>query len=194
VTQWNDLTGNGYNLTANGTGPTLSTINSVPAFNFYSVRGLICSSVQLVTPITIFMVAKYSTLIGGYGNFAHHGDRDNDWSLERDGFTTNIKFESNDVNNCVIAATNDTNYIWVGRVVGNIRQFSMYSDTVAPKYTSGTPVTIVPGNKPLYVGKSNIDEGCNSNIGEILYYSASLSDDDVTQNVAYLSNKWFKYT
>jgi surface protein len=194
VTQWNDLTGNGYNLTANGTGPTMSTINSVPAFNFYSVRGLICSSVQLVTPITIFMVAKYSTLIGGYGNFMHHGDRDTDWSLERDGFTTNIKFESNDVNNCVIAATNDTNYIWVGRVVGNIRQFSMYSDTVAPKYTSGTPVAIVPGNKPLCVGKSNIGEGCNSSIGEILYYSASLTDAEVTQNVAYLSNKWFNYT
>ena len=193
VTQWNDLTGNGYNLTPNGTGPTVSIINSVPALNFNSVRGLICSSVPLVTPITIFMVAKYSTLIGGYGTFIHHGDRDYDWSLERDSFTTNIMFESNNVDNCVIAATNNTNYIWVGRIVGNIRQFSMYSDTVAPKYISGTPVTIVPGNKPIYVGKSNNGEGCNSFIGEILYYNTSLSDADVTQNVAYLQNKWFNY-
>ena len=38
VAQWNDLTGNGYHLISNGTGPSLSSINSVPAFDFNSGR------------------------------------------------------------------------------------------------------------------------------------------------------------
>ena len=63
-----------------------------------------------------------------------------------------------------------------------------------PVYITGSSSALVAGNKTLYVGKSDINEACNSSIGEILYYSASLSDADVAQNVAYLSNKWFKYT
>jgi hypothetical protein len=87
------------------------------------------------------------------------------------------------------------NYIFVGRTVGTTRKLWVYSDTLVPKSVSTfiPVVSITPGNKPLYVGKSDIGEGCNSNIGEILYYSASLSDDDVAQNVSYLQNKWFNY-
>jgi hypothetical protein len=66
----------------------------------------------------------------------------------------------------------------------------MYSDTLRPVYTTGTTVTITTGNKSIYVGKSDNNEACNSSIGEILYYNASLSDADVNANVLYLQNKW----
>ena len=191
VTQWNDLTGNGYHLTPNGTGPTLTTIKSVPAFNFNSGYGLIRASVPLSTSITVFIVARYSTNIAGYGSFMHHGHRDTDWAIERDSGTSNVHFQSGNSGNAILSAANDTNYIWIGRVVGNTREFWRYSDTVSTGFISGTPVSITPGNKTLYVGKSDNNEASNGSIGEILYYNASLSNADVSANLLYLQNKWF---
>jgi hypothetical protein len=198
VTTWNDLTGNGYHLTANGTGPTVSTINTISAFNFNPGRGLKYSSMPLAANITVFMVAKYSTFIGGWGNFMHHGNRDSDWSIRRNGGNNTIDFTSGQNGTTELPVANNVNYIFVGRIVGTgstaTKQFWMYSDTVALQYATAPPVTITPGNKPLYVGMSDAtwqNESCNGTIGEILYYNASLSDADVTKNVAYLQNKWF---
>jgi hypothetical protein len=195
VTQWNDLTGNGYHLTANGTGPTLTTIKSVRALNFDSSRGLIRTSVRLSSEITIFMVIKYSTNIGIWGSFMHHGNRDSDWALERDSWSTithNIQFQSDNINGTAeLSTTNGVNYILVGRISGNNREFWRYSDTEALGFATGSGVSIVTdNNKSIYVGKSDNNEACNSTIGEILYYNASLSDADVTQNVTYLQKKW----
>jgi hypothetical protein len=213
VTQWTDLTGNGYHLVQNGSRPMptpmftnlfAATINSIPALNFNPVRGLICSSVSLATSFTVFMVVKYSTLIATWGNFMHHGNRDADWSIRRNAFTTvsshNIDFISGENGGAELSASNNTNYIIVARYTTNTsraRELWLYSDTVIPLKT---PVrnsgTVTAGNKPLYVGRSeraDLAEGCNSNIGEILYYSAALSDTDIAQNVAYCQNKWFNY-
>ena len=191
VTQWNDLTGNGYHLAANGTGPTLTTIKSLPAFNFNSGYGLSRASVPLTSLVTVFIVARYSTNIAGFGSFMHHGDKNLDWAIERDSASSNVHFQSGNSGNAILSAANDTNYIWIGRVVGNTREFWRYSDTVSTGFISGTPVTITPGNKTLYVGKSDNNEACNSSIGEILYYNASLSNADVSANLLYLQDKWF---
>ena len=199
VTYWNDLTGQGNNLIANVTGPTLTTINSAPAFNFNPGFGLTCASVPLTSEITVFMVLTYKNTIASWGNFMHHGNRDMDWSLERLSNLDVIMFQSNnDYNNCNINLLGNINYILVGRITGNTRELRMYSDTLVPTSVSTNipTVSITPGNKPLYVGKSDYtvsSEPCNSNIGEILYYNASLTDADVAQNVAYLQNKWFNY-
>ena len=198
VTQWSDLTGNNYHLIANGTGPTVSTINSIPAFNFNSGRGF-AAVVPLVAQVTVFMVAKYSTLIGNWGCFMHHGDRNDDWSLERCSASSVLQFQSNNDNSSAQIPMQDAkNYIFVGRIVGTgstaTRQLWAYSDTLSMQYVTGTNVTITPGNKYMFVGKSDIAEACNSTIGEILYYNASLSDADVTRNVAYLHKKWFNIT
>jgi hypothetical protein len=199
VTTWNDLTGNSYHLIANGTGPTVSTINTIQAFNFNSGRGLKYSSMPLAANITVFMVAKYSTFIGSWGNFMHHGNRDMDWSIRRNGGNNTIDFSSGQGGTTELPVANDKNYIFVGRIVGTdstaTKQFWVYSDTSpAVQYVTNPPVTIDPGNKPLYVGMSDAtwqNESCNSTIGEILYYNASLSDVEVTKNVGYLHKKWF---
>jgi len=194
VTQWNDLTGNGYHLTQNGTGPTLTTIKTNNALNFDSGRGLTRSSVPLADAITIFMVIKYGTNIRPYGNFMHHGNRDSDWSIERDGNNSRVIFESGSNNNVVVDVTNNTNYILIGRIVGTTRQFWRYSDTQPTVFSSGTPIALLSGTKSVYVGRSDFyqDEGCNSSIGEILYYNASISNADVSANLLYLQNKWFQ--
>ena len=218
VTQWTDLTGNGYHLVPNGSKPMPTpmftplipaTINSLPALNFDSVRGLICSSVPLATSFTVFMVVKYSTLIATWGNVMHHGNRDADFSIRRNSESSsnyNIDFSSWGNGVAELPASTNTNYIIVARYITNTvnqvvtdraRELWLYSDTEIPLKT---PVrnsgTVTAGYKPLYVGRSqraDFAEGCNSNIGEILYYSAALSDTDVAQNVAYLSNKWLNY-
>ena len=197
VTQWNDLTGNGYHLTQNGTGPTLTTINSVTAFNFNSGRGFIRASVPLSSTITIFMVIKYSTNIGAWGSFIHHGNRDTDLAIERNSWYTamtshNIQFQSNNVNGPPeLSTSNNVNYILICRIDGSSREFWRYSDTEALGFATGTGVSIVTGNKTVYVGKSDNNEACNSTIGEILYYNTSLSNADVSANLVYLQNKWF---
>lgn len=194
VTQWKDLTGKGHHLTPNGTGPTLTTINSKSAFNFNSNRGLMCNDVPLSTQITIFIVITNKDIEGtpwGYGSFVHHGHRDTDWAIERVNTSDFISFQSNNDDFSKVLVQNDKNYIIVGRIVGNTRQIWAYSETLSPQNASGGTVTITAGNKSLYVGKSENNEPCNSIIGELLYYNAPLHDDDVNQNVEYLKNKWF---
>ena len=177
VTQWNDLTGNGYHLIPNGTGPTLTTINSVTAFDFNSGKGFIKTSVPLSSSITVFMVIKYSTNIGNWGSFMHHGHRDTDWAIERNSWYTamtshNIQFQSNNVNGPPeLSTTNNVNYILIGRISGSTREFWRYSDTEALGFATGSSVSIATGNKTIYVGKSENNEVCNSTIGEILYYN-----------------------
>jgi hypothetical protein len=192
VTQWNDLTGNGYHLTPHGTGPTVTTIRALPALNFDTKLGLSCGSVPLTKEITLFMVAKYGTIRDPYGNFMHHGNRDTDWSLE--DAVDSVRFQSNNENNtCSISATSGANYIWIGRMVGNNRHFWMYTDTTtSSSYVTAPNVTITTGNKTIYVGKSDTGEGCNGSIGEILYYKAALLDSDIDANLLYLKSKWFK--
>jgi len=192
VTQWNDLTGNGYHLIPNGTGPTLTTINSVTAFDFNNSKGFIKTSVPLNSAITVFMVIKYSTNIGVWGSFIHHGNRDYDWAIERDAASNNLQFQSNNINGPPqLSASNNVNYILIGRINGSTREFWRYSDTQASGFATGTGNSISIGNKTLYIGKSDIGEACNSTIGEILYYNASLSDTDISSNLSYLQNKWF---
>jgi uncharacterized protein YjbI with pentapeptide repeats len=197
VTQWNDLTGNGYHLIPNGTGPTVSSIKSVAAFDFNSARGFTVNSVPLSSAITIFMVIKYSTNISNWGSFMHHGDRDTDWAIERNSWPNaltshNIQFQSNNVNGPPeLSTTNNVNYILIGRINGSTREFWKYSDTEALGFASGSGVSIATGNKTIYVGKSDNNEGCNSTIGEILYYNSSLSDANLNTTLVYLQNKWF---
>lgn len=197
VTQWNDLTGNGYHLIPNGTGPTLTTINSVTAFDFNSGKGFIKTSVPLSSEITVFMVMKYSTNIGDWGSFMHHGHRDSDWAIERNSWnnaitTHNVQFQSNNVNGPPeLSTSNNVNYILIGRISGSTREFWRYSDTETLGFSTGSGVSIATGNKTIYVGKSEINESCNSTIGEILYYNSSLSDANLNTTLVYLQNKWF---
>jgi hypothetical protein len=155
------------------------------------------------------MVVKYSALISTWGNFMHQGNRDMDWSIRRNDLTVrtshNIDFISGENGGAELTASTNTNYIIVARYVTNTvldvvtttRELWLYSDTVIPlKTPPRNRGSVTAGNKPLYVGRSerpDFAEGCNSNIGEIIYYSAALSDTDIAQNVAYCQNKWFNY-
>jgi hypothetical protein len=132
-----------------------------------------------------------------YGNFMHHGDRDTDWSLERNGYSTFLKFESGNNNDVGANLNAHVNYILIGRLSKNPskREFWRYSNTESLVFSSATtPVQISAGSKPIFLGKSsytNNSESCNSYIGEVIYYKAAISDTDIESNRQYLQKKWF---
>jgi hypothetical protein len=196
VTQWNDLSGNGYNITIGaGAGPTLASIGPNQALFFNTTR-LIRNLVPLTRDVTVLMSLIYSPSgsINNYGAFMHHGGRDFDWSIERPSNTSNIIFQTNNNDDSLPVTTNNT-YIMVGRLSqpGNsLVESWLYNKTGAATSASvQTSPSIIAGNKTIYVGGSNNNEYSNSVIGEILYYSSSLSNSDLQTAVTYMKNKWF---
>ena len=201
VTQWNDRSGNGYNLVPNTTGPTVSTINSLPALNFGGSRGLKTSiDVPKSANVTIFIVVKHSWNIANYGSYVSHGNRDWDWSLRNKAGAGSIVLNSNgDNSNPSVDVANDKTYIFAGRLSTNKRELWRYGGDTASVYQTATGNSNFSGGytRLMHVGKSEnteIAEASNSTIGEILYYSGSLSDGDVMRNIEYLNNKWSVFT
>jgi hypothetical protein len=195
VTQWNDLTGNEYHLINNGNGPTITAFGASNALNFDSNRGLISSrGVPLETSITIIMVIRYNSQVQAYGNYMHHGDRDQDWSLERstDGSNQSILFQSSNAGTPLQGVTHNENYILVGRISGNNRDFWMYTlNGMGFSQTTGNNIGVSQG-KTIYVGKSDASEVCNGIIAEIIYYLRAVDTSIIDNHITQLKNKWFQ--
>jgi hypothetical protein len=201
VTQWNDISGNGYNLTIGaGTGPTISAIGPNQAL-FFNTTKLIRNLVPLTTEVTVLMSLIYSPSgsIGSWGNFMHHGDHDYDWSIRRNYNSNFIQMHTDNNNDSAlnVPVSNNNIYVMVGRITQsggstNLVESWLYNKTGASNSTSNTiPKSIVAGNKTLYVGGSDVNEYSNSVIGEIMYYNSSLSNSDLQTAVTYMKDKWF---
>lgn len=199
VTQWNDLSGNGYNLTQSSSGPSVSTINGVQALDFYSYKRMTNSSVPLSTNVTILMAIQYSNTIATWGNFMCHGNHDDDWSMRHnaDG-SGSVGFHTYNDNNTVLTPlTNGHVYILVGRLTqsggSNYVEYWAYDMTGTTVTKTATfPRTITAGNKAVYVGASDLGgEASNGKIGEIVYFNSSLDNTNLQTAVTYLQNKWF---
>jgi len=195
VTQWNDLTGNEYHLINNGNGPTITAFGASNALNFDSNRGLISSrGVPLENSITIIMVIRYNSQVQAYGNYMHHGDRDQDWSLERstDGSNQSILFQSSNAGAPLQGVTHNENYILVGRISGNNRDFWIYTlNGFGFSQTTGNNIGGAQ-SKTIYVGKSDISEPCNGIIAEIIYYLRAVDGSIIDNHITQLKNKWFQ--
>jgi hypothetical protein len=201
VTQWNDISGNGYNLTIGaGTGPTISAIGPNRAL-FFNRTKLIRNLVPLTTEVTVLMSLIYSPSgsIGSWGNFMHHGDHDYDWSIRRNYNSNFIQMHTDNNNDSAlnVPVSNNNIYVMVGRITQsggstNLVESWLYNKTGASNSTSNIiPKSIVAGNKTLYVGGSDVNEYSNSVIGEIMYYNSSLSNSDLQTAVTYMKDKWF---
>ena len=200
VSQWNDLTGNGYHFnTVWGNAPTLSTINGIQAMEFNSDKGMYRTNVPLNTEVTVFMLIRYSSAIGNWGNFMHHGNHDYDWSMRKSELSSpygKVGFHTNNDNYTVMTTLVDgMAYILIGRLNANGSiDYWAYPQSGAAFILRNVSMTktITSGSKTLYVGRSDtVSEPSNGRIGEILYYNTSISDADVSLNLLYLQNKWF---
>ncbi len=198
VTQWNDISGNARHLTANGLGPIfdLGYINNVrPGMNFQGGAGLSSAAFPLTTSVTVFAVIQHNSP-SQWGAIAHHGSRDNDWSMEQNGSgdPNTLHWQTNNDNtNVDLTLTSGANYVMTGRMGGNARYFS----ATAFSGSSPTPVSftdasqsITAGSKVLYVGSSDANEASNAFIGDLLYFNYALTDAERDQVIDYLSRLW----
>ncbi len=196
LSQWADRSGNGHTLVPNGTGPVyaMNLINGRPALDFGGGKGMITpAAFALTSEVTVFFATQYRTP-GGWGAWAHHGDRDSDWALEQNNASpfglTGTHFQSvNDNAGVELQLAFGTDYVLVGRITGNQRYYGATS-TPGTAQTSGGGVSIGPGVKTLYVGRSNNSEPINAYIGEFLYYNRSLSDGERDTVLAWLRSAW----
>jgi len=201
VSQWQDLSGNANHLNyldVSGVRPAFAPglINGHVGLDFTGGARLITSPFELTTDVTVFAVIQHRTP-AQWGAIAHHGSRDNDWSMEQSGFSGSndvLHWQTNNDNtNVDLMLVQDTSYVMTGRFDGNARHFSAttFSGTPpAPVEIVDASHTITAGSRPLYVGSSDNNEASNAFIGELVYYSRALSDAERDVVIDYLRDNW----
>ena len=194
VTSWGDVSGNGRTLSPAGNPPLYyaALINGRPGVDFGNA-GMVTAAFPLTTDVTVFALIQYRTQ-GQWGAIAHHGNRDNDWSLEQSGFDDPrpiMHWQSvNDNTGAELTFSVGTNYIAAGRITGTLREFSSTSTVAGTVSTSVMGNSIIAGSKALYVGASDVPEFSNAYIGELIYYSRSLTDAERDKVILYLKTAW----
>ncbi len=192
---WNDISGNEHHLGRGGQpGPVYSPgqLNGNPTMAFSGGQRLLTTAFPLNTQVTVFAVIQHRNP-EQWGNIAHHGSRDNDWSLEtNETSATALHWQSANDNSSVNLLLNPyTNYVLSGRIAGATRSFQATGPwSGGPSQTESDGVTISAGNKILYVGASDILEQSNAYISELVYYARALDDGERAAVTSYLRGMW----
>ena len=199
VTQWLDISGNANHLTPSGLAPIFGGgfINAMrPGVSFAGAARLVSAPFALTTDVTVFAVIHHNTP-SAWGAIAHHGSRDNDWSMEQNSFSgdpNTLHWQTaNDNANVDITVTSNTDYILTGRISGTARYFSAtaFSGTSPALATfTDTVQTISAGSKILYVGASDQNEASNAQIGDLIYFTRALTDVERDAVIEYLRRLW----
>jgi len=196
VTGWNDLSGNNHHMVVNGVQPLYNAalINGRAGVDFSGSAGMFTAgNPPLANAVTVFVASQWRNP-AQWGPLLHHGSRDQDWSLEQSGFSplNVVHWQTNNDNAGLnISLTTNTNYILAARMDAGGRYFSASSTAGGLVSTTGSASsTLGPGNKRLYMGKSDANEASNAYIGEVLYYNRSLSNAERDAVVAYLRAVW----
>ena len=201
VDQWEDISGNAHHLTppVPGAGPIFGQglINQQrPGVSFSGSTQLSTAAFALTTAVTVFAVIHHNTP-GPWGAIAHHGSRDNDWSMEQSADTgdpNTLHFQTNNDNvNVNVALTTDTNYVMTGRLGGNMRYFSAtaFSGTSPPPVTfTDVSQSITASSAQLFVGTSDNNEASNAFIGDLVYFNRALDDAERDAVTQYLRRLW----
>lgn len=199
VSQWQDTSGNNNHLTASGMGPIFGQgfINlQRPGVSFSGGTQMASAAFGLTTEVTVFAVIHHN-MPSMWGAIAHHGSRDNDWSMEQSGDTgdpNTLHWQTNNDNvNVNVTLVSNTDYVMTGRLGNNARYFSAtaFSGT-SPAPVSFTDVSqsITAGSKPLFVGSSDNNEASNAFIGDLVYFNRALDDAERDAVILYLRRLW----
>ena len=199
VSEWQDTSGNNNHLTSMGLGPIFGGgfINSTrPGLSFQGAAQLFTTAFPLTTAVTVFAVIHHNTP-AQWGAIAHHGSRDNDWSMEQSGDTgdpNTLHWQTNNDNvNVEVTLLPNTDYVMTGRLGNNMRYFSAtaFSGTSpAAASFSDASQSITVGDKQLFVGTSDNNEASNAYIGDFVYFNRALSDAERDSVIAYLRRLW----
>jgi cysteine-rich repeat protein len=198
VSVWQDLSGSGNMLSENGTNPSFIPnviLGEKPGVDFNGGARLATSPFTLTTDVTVFAVV-HRRASAQFGAIAHHGHRDNDWSMEQNGTgdANALHWQTNNDNvNMNLSLAANTSYVMTGIFNGNARFFSATpfdGSTILPVNINDASHTITGGNKPLFVGSSDNSEASNAAIGELVYFNRALSSTERDDMIAYLRALW----
>jgi len=193
VSQWNDLSGNGYHvvnsIAANKPTTGAATLNGLNVLTFDGGDYLITNSaVSVAQPCTIFVVGKWTS---GAANTRYLGHRGSD----------NFQF----INGQAISATSSiyagTGFVSSGGTAGSdtwyihgaiVNGASTYTTANATNGSTGNPGT--SGLDLLVVGdKASLTQGLIGAIAEIRIYASALSTTDRDTVRTALNTKWAVY-
>lgn len=199
ITQWNDKSGNGRNMTASGTITNTGSINGLTAANWASDAYFYGSASNTGTTVTVFAVFNMtSSTSGGAARVVSLGvsgtnDFDNISSavpiLRRTGTIVGAYRNGTEL-------SRNTNAI--DQVVLMCSLFNGSSNTI---YTNGTASTSVANTGTFNYTQHRIGASTNAadtnslfkgTIGEVIIYNDALSDINRQVIEGYLSRKWFR--
>lgn len=198
VSLWQDQSSGGNALTANGPNPAFlpgSIVGQHPGVAFGGGGRLATAPFALTTDVSVFAVIHHTTP-AQWGAIAHHGSRDNDWSMEQNGSgnPNTLHWQTNNDNvEMNLTLTANTSYVMTGIIAGAARYFSATTfDTSAilPVSIVDATQSIAPGSKVMYVGTSDNNEASNATIGELVYFNRALTDGERDSVIDYLRALW----
>jgi hypothetical protein len=198
ITTWYDQSGNGNHASQGTTAyqPVITSAliaSNIFGLNFQNSCGLTTSAFTNSINVTLVMVIVIKNTIATWGNFAHHGHHDYDWSIRQNGSSpTFIHWHTNNDNTGdQLAIIYDTPMVlYCTMTGGTAMSFQMLTSTSSYVTTATETSTITLGSKIMYIGKSDTNEACNSYIGEFNYFQSVLSATDQTAILADVCSRW----
>jgi hypothetical protein len=198
ITQWNDKSTSGWNLTTQNGNPVYNSylINGRAGIDLTNNSGFISIANRTISNnCTLAMVLMVKSSIGTWGSFFTHGSRDLDIALERNsisGGTTLIHFQTaNDNAGASISYVVDQPCIHIGTLTsGTSRVHKRIGGGTTTTTSATNSSTIASGSLPIRIGRSDFSESCSSYVGETVYYNRVLSTSELQQLEGYLAWKW----
>ena len=198
ITTWYDQSGNGNHASQGTTAyqPVITSAliaSNLFGLNFQNSCGLTTSAFTNSLNVTLVMVIVIKSTIATWGNFAHHGHHDYDWSIRQNGLSpTYIHWHTNNDNTGdQLAIIYDTPMVlYCTMTNGTAMSFQMLTSTSSYVTTATESLTLTVGSKIMYIGKSDTGEPCNSYIGEFNYFQSVLSATDQTAILADVCSRW----
>lgn len=186
VSQWDDQSGNGKNLTQATAGSqplyVASGINGFPSLTFDGVDFLSCTPIITLANQTIFIVYKKA----GGGNYV---------ILDYDGTVYPLLHYGGTLYNgnstLAVATTNNTWYARAWKSASGLTQPEFFSNGVS--LGLGSANDSATRNYLRYVGSLNGAAGLDGSIAEILVYNDVKSDADILLVNNYINTKYAIY-
>lgn len=198
VTQWIDKSVQGVvfsNQIATQAVYNSNLINGLPGIDLTNGSGFISTTSPLISSnLSWAGVVVVKSGIGTWGSIFTHGNRDNDFAVERNSISagTTLHFQTaNDNAGLDIAYTLDRADVYLGTIrTGTSRFFERIGGGTTTTITGTNSLTMTSTNNLIRIGRSDAGEAFNSYIGEILYYNRVLTDAEQQDVESYLTNKW----